>query len=405
MRIVSRLRDVLTVALSVALASTLSLGAAAAEERLVIWSSEAQVPALLPMAQQFEEMYGIPVQVTELGFGDIRANFSVAAPTGEGPDLIVGAHDWVGELARNGLLEPIQLTPAEREEFTEVALDGFTYGGQLYGIPYAIEAIAIIYNKELVPTPPATFDELLSVARRLTDRNRRQYGFLYPNTDAYHSFPFLSAYGGYIFRFTEQGFDPSDVGLDSPGAIQGARIIQRLAVEGLVPQGTDYQTMQGLFTQGQAGMMMTGPWEVDNVKRAGINYGVAKLPTFDGNVARPFVGAQGFMINRFSPNKILAMEFLREFIMTKEGQLAIWREDPRIPALRAAFEEVADDPDIAAFGASAADGIPMPNIPEMAAVWGALGDKLTLIVNGEQDPESAMKDAARQVRDTLAAGR
>ena len=382
-----------------------TVAAAGAADRLVIWSSEAQVPALLPMAKQFQEEYGVEVQVTEMGFGDIRSNFTVSAPTGEGPDIIVGAHDWVGELARNGLLEPIQLSDAERAQFTQVALDGFTYGGALYGLPYAIEAIAIIYNKDLVPTPPATFDQLLGVARRLTDRSKRRYGFLYPNTDPYHSFPFLSAYGGYIFRFTGQGFDPKDVGLDSPGAIQGARIIRQLAAEGLVPQGTDYQTMQGLFTQGQAGMIMTGPWEIDNVKRAGIRYGVAKIPTFEGRVARPFVGAQGFMVNRFSRNKILAMEFLRRFVLSKEGQLAIWREDPRIPALRAAFQEVASNPDIAAFGASAADGIPMPNIPEMAAVWSALGDKLTLIVNGEQEPEAAMRDAARQVRDAVAGGR
>lgn len=379
--------------------------ASAAPNKLVIWSSEAQVPALLPMAKQFEKEYGIPVEVTEVGFGDIRPNFSVSAPTGEGPDLIVGAHDWVGELARNGLLEPIELSAAERERFIPVALQGFTYGGKLYGVPYAIEAIAIIYNKDLVPTPPKTFDELLAIARKLTDRSKKRYGFLYPNSDPYHSFPFLSANGGYIFRFTGQGFDPKDVGVDNPGAIAGARIIQRLAVEGLVPKGTDYQTMQGLFTQGQVGMIMTGPWEIDNVKKAGIRYGVAKIPTFNGRVAKPFVGAQGFMVNKFSPNKLLAMEFLRRFIMTKDGQLAIWKEDPRIPALKAAYEEVASDPDIAAFGASAADGIPMPNIPEMAVVWGALGDKLTLIVNGEQDPESAMKDAARQIRDAIAAGK
>lgn len=383
----------------------LDVTAYAAANKLVIWSSEAQVPALLPMAKQFEKEYGIPVEVTEVGFGDIRPNFSVSAPTGEGPDLIVGAHDWVGELARNGLLEPIELSAAERARFIPVALEGFTYGGKLYGVPYAIEAIAIIYNKDLVPTPPKTFDELLDISRKLTDRSRKRYGFLYPNSDPYHSFPFLSAYGGYIFRFTGQGFDPKDVGVDNAGAIAGARVIQRLAVEGLVPKGTDYQTMQGLFTQGQVGMIMTGPWEIDNIRKAGIRYGVAKIPTFDGNVAKPFVGAQGFMVNKFSPNKLLAMEFLRRFIMTKEGQLAIWKEDPRIPALNAAFEEVADDPDIAAFGASAADGIPMPNIPEMAVVWSALGDKLTLIVNGEQDPESAMKDAARQIRDAIAAGK
>lgn len=377
----------------------------AASEKLVIWSSEAQVPALLQMARQFQAEYGIAVEVTEVGFGDIRPNFSVSAPTGQGPDIIVGAHDWVGEFARNGLVEPIELTPAERDQFIPVALQGFTYGGRLYGLPYAIEAIGIIYNKDLVPTPPATFDELLAIARRLTDREKKRFGFLYPNTDPYHSFPFLSANGGYIFRFTGQGFDPSDVGVDNPGAIAGARIIQRLAVEGLVPRGTDYQTMQGLFTQGQVGMIMTGPWEIDNVKRAGIRYGVAKIPTFNGRVARPFVGAQGFMVNSFSPNKVLALEFLRRYVMTPEGQLAIWKEDPRIPALKAAFEAVAKDPDVAAFGASAADGIPMPNIPEMAAVWGALGDKLTLIVNGEQDPESAMKDAARQIRDAIASGR
>lgn len=289
--------------------------------------------------------------------------------------------------------------------FTPVALQGFTYGGKLYGIPYAIEAIAIIYNKDLVPTPPKTFDELLTIARKLTKPEQKQYGFLYPNSDPYFSFPFLSANGGYIFRFDGTGFDPSDVGLDNEGAIAGARLIQRLALENLVPKGTDYQTMQGLFHQGKVGMMLNGPWEIDNVKKAGIRYGVAKIPAFNGRPARPFVGAQGFMVNSFSPNKVLAMEFLRKFIMTKEGQLAIWEVDPRIPALKSAFGEVASNPDIQAFGASAADGIPMPNIPEMAAVWGALGDKLTLIVNGEQDPASAMRDAARQVRAKIAEGR
>ncbi|WP_324715418.1 maltose/maltodextrin ABC transporter substrate-binding protein MalE [Carboxydochorda subterranea] len=393
---------VLATVVAVAVVTAAAAGALAATDKLVIWASEAQVPALLPMAQQFEKEYGIKVEVTEMGFGDIRSNFSVSAPTGEGPDLIVGAHDWVGEFARNGLVEPIEMSAAQRDAFTPVGLQGFTYGGKLYGVPYAIEAVALIYNKALVPTPPKTFDELLTVARKLTDRNKKRYGFLYPNNDAYHSFPLLSANGGYIFKFTGQGFDPKDIGLDNEGAIAGARLIQRLAVEGLVPKGTDYQTMEGLFLQGQVGMIMTGPWEIDNVKKAGIKYGVAKIPTFNGRVARPFVGAQGFMVNKFSPNKILAMEFLQKFIMTKEGQLAIWKVDPRIPALKAAFQEVASNADVAAFGASAADGIPMPNIPEMAAVWGALQDKLTLIVNGEQDPASAMKDAARQIRDTIA---
>lgn len=395
-----------SLAIMVVLGAMLCLGATshAATDRLVIWSSEAQVPALLPMAEEFEREYGMPVEIREVSFGDIRPNFVISAPTGTGPDLIVGAHDWVGELARTGLLEPIELSASERALFTPVALEAFAYGGRLYGLPYAIEAIALMYNEDLVPTPPKTFDELLAIARKLTDPAKKRYGFLYPNVEFYYTFPILAAKGGYAFRFTGEGFDPSDVGVDNEGAIAGGRVAQRLAVEGLVPKGTDYQTMRGLFLQGQVGMVLTGPWEIVNARSAGIRYGVAKIPALDGNVAKPFVGVQGFMMNKFSPNKILAMEFLQRYVMTKEGQLAIWKQDPRVPALEAAFEEVANDPDVAGFGASAADGIPMPNIPEMAVVWSALNDAMTFIVNGEQTPEAALQEAARKIRSAIASG-
>ncbi len=404
MRSVSPFKVLLILTLVMSVVSGIGAGAAVAADGLVIWTSEAQVPALSPMAKQFEEEYGVPVTIREVSFGDIRPNFVISAPTGQGPDLIVGAHDWVGELARTGLLEPIELTPAQREQFTPVSLQAFTYGGKLYGLPYAIEAIALMYNKDLVPEPPQSFDELLAIARRLTDPAQRRYGFLYPNNEFYYAFPFLAAKGGYAFRFTGEGFDPSDIGVDNPGAIEGARLLQRLAVEGLVPRGTDYQSMRGLFLEGRVGMVLTGPWDIVNARSAGIRYGVAKIPAIDGSPARPFVGVQGFMVNSFSPNKLLAIEFLQRFVMTKEGQLAIWRGDPRVPALKAAFQEVAADPDVAAFGASAADGIPMPNIPEMAAIWTALNDAMTFIVNGEQTPEVALREAAQKVRNALAAG-
>ena len=405
MRGPTRLRHWLALLLAVSFLVGWGPGGARASEGLVIWSSEAQVPALLPMAQEFQKEYGVPVEVREVSFGDIRPNFVISAPTGQGPDMIVGAHDWVGELARTGLLEPIELTPEQRAQFMPVSLQAFTYGGKLYGVPYAIEAIALMYNKDLVPTPPATMDELIAMARKLTDPSRKRYGFLYPNVEYYYTFPFLAAKGGYAFRFTGEGFDPNDIGVDNAGSIAGARLAAQLAAQGLVPRGTDYQTMRGLFLQGTVGMVLTGPWEIVNARSAGLRYGVAKIPSIDGSPARPFVGVQGFMVNKFSPNKLLAMEFLQRYVMTKEGQLAIWKQDPRVPALLSAFQEVASNPDVAAFGASAADGIPMPNIPEMAAVWTALNDAMTFIVNGEQTPEVALREAAQKIRNALAAGR
>ena len=63
--------------------------------KLVIWSSENQIPALEKLAADFESDYGIQVEIQQVNFGDIKSKFLTAAPAGEGPDIIVGAHDWV----------------------------------------------------------------------------------------------------------------------------------------------------------------------------------------------------------------------------------------------------------------------------------------------------------------------
>ncbi|MGZ8756238.1 MAG: maltose ABC transporter substrate-binding protein, partial [Acidimicrobiia bacterium] len=61
-----------------------------------------------------------------------------------------------------------------------------------------------------------------------------------------------------------------------------------------------------------------------------------------------------------------------------------------------------DDPIAATFAASAADGNPMPNIPEMGAVWTPLGEQLQLVRNGDLDADAAMTSAAEAVRTAVA---
>ncbi len=215
--------------------------------------------------------------VAPVGFGDIRGQFTTAAPTGAGPDIIIGAHDWVGELAANGLLAPIDLPAGLRAQFDKVSLDAFTYG-KLYGLPYAREGIALVYNKKLVPVPPKTWGELLQLARKLTDPTLPQYGFAVQNPDPYHSFPFVSALGGYIFGEKDGKLNPCDVGLDNAGAVAGVKYFDALIEEGLLPAGLDWGTWTSLFAEGRIAMVITGPWAIGIAKAAGIDVGVAPLP-------------------------------------------------------------------------------------------------------------------------------
>ncbi|HBF69296.1 MAG TPA: maltose ABC transporter substrate-binding protein, partial [Thermotoga sp.] len=139
-----------------------------AQPKLTIWCSEKQVDILQKLGEEFKAKYGVEVEVQYVNFQDIKSKFLTAAPEGQGADIIVGAHDWVGELAVNGLIEPIP-NFSDLKNFYETALNAFSYGGKLYGIPYAMEAIALIYNKDYVPEPPKTMDELIEIAKQIDE--------------------------------------------------------------------------------------------------------------------------------------------------------------------------------------------------------------------------------------------
>jgi maltose/maltodextrin transport system substrate-binding protein/arabinogalactan oligomer/maltooligosaccharide transport system substrate-binding protein len=372
---------------------------AAVEGTLTIWAAGPPVAALTLFGQDFAAEYGVAVNVHELGFGDIRDQLVLRGPAGEGPDIIIGAHDWLGQLVGAGVVEPLDLG-AKAEQINEVALAAFTYAGTLYGLPTGSEAIALFYNRDLVPTPPATWEEMKEIAAALQADGTVEQGYCLQKGDPYHSYPILTGMGGYIFGRDEVGaYDPQDVGLDSPGGIRYAQELDQLVKAGLLRDAVDYGACLSMMTEGRAAFWMTGPWALGDFRASGINFGVAPIPTME-QTPRPFVGVQGMMVSAFAPNMLLAQTFLTEFIATDEGMAALFEADPRLPVWLPLAATV-DDPHIMAFMESAADGDPMPAIPEMAAVWEAWTTAINLIFEQAQDPEQAVRDAATRIRELI----
>ncbi len=369
------------------------------DTELVVWADAGRAPVLERFGERFTAEYGVPVVVQQMGFGDVRDQLKVAGPAGEGPDIIIGAHDWLGELVENGLLEPMDLGP-KATRFDPVALNAFTYEGTLYGMPYNTEAIALYYNRQLVPEPPATWDELEAIARTLQEAGRVDQGYVLQVGDPYHTYPLFTAFGGYVFGTDGDGsYDPADVGLDSPGAIEAARRLDRMVKEGLLRDDVDWEIMMNLFHTERSAMLITGPWALTAMRESGVDYGVAKIPA-GTREARPFVGVQGFMINSFSENKVLAASFLTDFMATDEAMSELYEALPNAPAWLPLQGDV-DDEDLAVFASSAADGDPMPAIPEMSAVWEAWSSAIVLVFQQQQDPAEAMRDAAHEVRERI----
>ena len=370
---------------------------AAPDATLKIWADDTRTPILQALAADFLAEYNVEVIVEDLGrVQDIRTPMITAAPAGEGPDIFIGVHDWLGALVESGLVAPLDLGD-KKSEFVDLSLEAFTYtDGNLYGLPYATENLGFFYNTDLVKEPPQTWDEVLEIARQLKSEGKVEYAFAMAG-GGYENLPVLTAKGGYIFGLTDGKWNPDDVGLDGEGMIAGVTYLTEAVKEGLVPETADYETAHQLFETGKVPFLMAGPWALDRIRASKVPYAVAPFFPDDG---APFLGVQGFMINAFSENILLAQTFLTEYVATEDVMQKIYETGLRPSAYKSVLATM-EDADLKAMGEAGNNAMPMPNIPEMGSVWSAWNNGIALAATGEQTPEDAMKDAAQQVRDLI----
>ncbi|SOC56927.1 sugar ABC transporter substrate-binding protein [Ornithinimicrobium cerasi] len=362
-----------------------------ANAELVIWSDDVRAPILTEWAEQFGEEYGITTQVQVAT--DVRQQFKDASNVDQGPDLVVGAHDWLGEFVQDGIVAPVQMSADTQALFTEDSIEATKYDGQIYGVPYATESLGLIRNTALAPDVPASMEELVATGKELVEAGDADQVMVTPvgqQGDAYHAFPYLSAYGGGVFGTNaDGGWDPANVIVGSEESIQGGEKIAWLAEEGALNVNIDFPTMESLFAEGRTPYMVAGPWAIPNVQGAEIEYAVDPIPDFeDGGTTIPFLGVQMFYVSAKAANPTLAQEFVNTYVTNEEMQLALFEAGQRPPALISALETVsADDADIEAWSAAGEGASPMPNIPAMNAVWGPLGQATADIVGGDAAAE------------------
>ncbi len=360
---------------------------------ITIWADDTRTPILQELATDFEATYGVGLVIEQIA--DINDQFPIAAPAGEGPDILIGPHDRAGGWVASGLLAPIDLGD-KAGEFSDVSINAFTFDGQLYGMPYAVENLGFFYNMDMVPEPPTTWDEMVAIGTALQESGDATFGFALSGT-TYDAFPIMTSFGGYVFGRDDIGnYNAQDVGIDGEGMIAAGDWIAENVASGFLSDNTDWDTAHVLFETGEVPFLMAGPWALDRIRESGINYGIASFPSGGA----PFAGVQGFMVNALSENVLLAQTFLTEFVATEEVMMALQTAGNRASAMPA-VAAASDDPDLAALGEAGVAAQTMPAIPEMGSVWGSWSDAFVLIVTGEQTPEDALANAAQQIRDLI----
>jgi len=298
---------------------------------VTMWVDDTRIDEMKPVLAAFTEETGVKVELVQKATGDIGKDFVAQVPTGEGPDVIISAHDGLGEWVKNGVVAPVELGD-KAGDFSESAIAGVTYDGKTYGTPISIENIALVRNNALLKdTTATTFDDLVTQAKSAGT----PFSVLIQQGDAsdpYHLYPLQTSFGAPVFQQSADGSYTDTLELGGPAGDAFATYLAKLGSEGVLDLSIDGDKAKQAFLDGQAPYMITGPWNTSAFEEAGMDISVLPVPSAGGQPAQPFVGVQGAFVSSKSKNPVLANELVVNYLSTEAAQDMLYKEGGRMPA-------------------------------------------------------------------------
>ena len=366
---------------------------------LLIWMDNERGRALQPIVQKFETDLGLKVTIETPE--KITDSFPIAAQAGKGPDVVIWAHDKIGEWADGGLIAPVDLQSKFQDKFFPKSWQAVMHQGRLWGYPIALETSTLIYNKALLEGPPPMELSQLAATDQAVKRNHPGVTtILWDPRSAYYTWAMLASGGGFVFGRNGTDYDLKNIGIATPGAVDALSKIIALMRAGILPKVCPYSETEELMGQGKLAMMISGPWAWSNLTQKGIDFGLSQIPGVDGKVGRPFVGVSVAYLNRASPNLDLAKEFIERYLLTDEGLATMDSGKPiGIPALVSFYEKLAqNNPHLRQLKASVDIGQIMPNLPQMGRFFTSLSAALQLAADGRLSAAAALRQAEANIR-------
>ena len=319
----------------------------------------------------------VTIDVLSVPFDQLANKWSTEVAAGGGPDMFTMPNDDLGNWIRGDLVAPVdEFVSGKLDGFSDLAINGVTYQGKIYAVPGIAKAVGLYYNKELVPTPPTTTEELL--------QSVKDGKILVSQTNDYYNYGiFTGAFGGKLMD------DTGKCTADQGGFADALDYMKALKDAGALFNTSEAESNTA-FQEGKAAYIVSGPWMLGTFKDAlGDKLGVVPFPAGPGGPATPLTGIDGWYVNPNSPNQAAAVD-LALFIFGKEGA-KIYADVAGDPMGRTDIE--VSDPMIKNFIDIANAGFPRPQSKEFGGWWGAFNDAITKVLEGQTDSATAVKDA------------
>jgi len=232
-------------------------------------------------------------------FADTKKQLSIGAAGGTLPDLVIMDVVDNAAFAAQGVLADITEKVNEwgkADTLYEGPLKSAMYEDKYYGLPVGSNALGLFYNEDLlkeagIEAPPATWDELVEVAQKLTKSGVKGFAVSAVKTEeaAFQFYPFLRSAGA--------DYDS----LDSEGAIKALELYKTLVDNGSMGSEVVNATQDDLarqFSNGQLAMMVNGPWNIERIKGENptLNFGTTQIPMYPNGEFASVLGGENIAI-------------------------------------------------------------------------------------------------------------
>jgi arabinogalactan oligomer / maltooligosaccharide transport system substrate-binding protein len=311
--------------------------------------------------------------------GNFIYTYNNFVSSGSGPDIILAQNDYLGDMVRRGTVLNLAgyVTQDRLADYKQYALDGMAMDGKLYGLPVSAGVVALYYNKSMVPNPPTTTNELLSLVKNGQNLE-------VPDGASYYLYGIWSAYG--VQLMDESGRCNASQGEFVP-AIQYLRDLKKAGAHLQEEFGT---ATWDHFGTGKAAMLINGQWALPDLRDSmGDKLGVALLPNGPAGSFRPITGLNGFFINPNTANPELAVQ-LALFMTNQASAQMIADQTKSIPVIN---DATISDPLLYTFSLQAGLGAVFPQEKGFANYWGPFNEMFGSVLSGNAIPQSAIQQA------------
>lgn len=315
-----------------------SLAACAADDpnQLLFWHfvgpTSPQGEWLTALVDEWNRHNKVTVQQRFVPFGDYAGGptLQTSFSADDGPDVFLLSPGDFLRYHNAGVLKDLTpyLTASVRADYLPGTLDSRSFDGRVYGLPIESEPLALYYSHDAFETAglseadvPATWDQLLDVADKLTTDSR--YGMLFETNPGYYQnftwYPFLWMGGG-----APVSKDQRDSRFDSTATRQALRLWQDSVTSGVAPrvvQGGGGMDSISNLANGYCAMQEIGVWGVGEIgaQKPDFGFGVAPLPRPPGGETVTTAGGWALVANERGRNPEAAAQFIAWSLGTDEA--------------------------------------------------------------------------------------